>query len=62
MGKEADLLFNITIGMHFWGLEDHKPLIVALFIPIVSLREWRGPWNTIWAELAAGTFRELYGY
>ena len=28
MGKEADLMFTVTIGMPFWGLGEHEPLII----------------------------------
>ena len=36
MGKEADLLFTVPVGMKFWGLGEQEPLILALFLPIVS--------------------------
>ena len=35
-GEEADLLFTVTVGMPFWGLVEHEPLIIALFLPVVS--------------------------
>ena len=31
MGKEAYLLFTVTVGMPFWGLGEHEPLIIAFF-------------------------------
>ena len=37
MGKEADLLFTIPVGMPYWGLEEYEPVIV-LFLSIVSCR------------------------
>ena len=55
MRKEADLLFTIPVGMPFWGLEENEPLIVAFFLPIISRRECRGPWNIRGRELVAGT-------
>ena len=45
MGKGADLLFTVTVGIPFWVLGEHKPLIIALFIPVVSFSNWRGPWT-----------------
>ena len=42
MGKEADFLFTVTVGMTCWGLREHETLIIALFIPIVSHRNWKG--------------------
>ena len=51
IGKEENLLFTIPVGMYFWRLEEHKPLIVALFLPIVTHRECRGPWNVRGSEL-----------
>ena len=38
MGKDADILFTIHVGMPFWTSEEHEHLIVALFLPIVSRR------------------------
>ena len=59
MGKEAYLLFTVLFGMIFGGLLDHKSLIVALFLSILSHMYCRGPWVFIWSELAAGMFRSL---
>ena len=41
MGKEADFLFTVPVEMPFGGLGKHAPLIIALFIPIVSIRNWK---------------------
>ena len=38
---------------------EHEPLIIALFLPIVPRREWRGPWNVKGSKLASGTVRSL---
>ena len=32
MGKKADLLFTIPVGMPFWVLGEHKPLIFHFFL------------------------------
>ena len=40
MGKEADLLFTVPIGMSFGVLGEHEPLIIALFLPVVYRRNW----------------------
>ena len=45
MGKEMEFMFNITVGMPFWGLGEHETLIIALFVTVVSCRNWRGPWK-----------------
>ena len=45
MGKEADLMSTVPVGIPFWGLGEHEPLIIALFLPIVSIRNLRGPWK-----------------
>ena len=36
MGEEAYLLFTVPVGMPFWVLGEHKPLIMYLFVPVVS--------------------------
>ena len=61
MVKEADLLFTIPVCMTFWGLEEHKSIIVALFLPIVLRRECRDPCNIRGSELVAVTVRSLEG-
>ena len=45
MWKEADLLFNFPVMIPFGGLGEHEPLIIALFLPNVSCRNWNGPWT-----------------
>ena len=49
-------MFTVPVRITFWGLEEHKPLIIALFIPVFSIRNWRGPWtikNIYWKYLTA---------
>ena len=38
MGKEADLLFTVPVGMPCWVLGEHNPLIIYLFLLIVLKR------------------------
>ena len=45
MGKEAELIFTVPVGMTFWEWGEHEPIIIALFIPVVSHINWRGPWT-----------------
>ena len=45
MRKEVGLLFTAPAGMPLWGLVEQEPLILALFLPIVSRRNWKGPWT-----------------
>ena len=59
MVKDADIFFTILFGIPFWVLDDHEPIIVALFLPIVSRRERRGQWNIRGRKLDTGTVREL---
>ena len=59
MGKEAYLLFTGTFGMSFWGLLEHEPLIIALFIPVVSYKNWRGSWTINGSDWVSGMFRDF---
>ena len=59
MRKEADLLFTIPVGTHFWVLEEHEPLITAFLLLIVSRRECIYPCNLGGSKLATGTVRAL---
>ena len=45
MGKEADLLFTVTVGIPFWGLGEHESLIISLVLPVLYCSNWRGPWT-----------------
>ena len=44
MRKEVDLLFTVPVGTSFGTLEEHEPLIIALFLPIISRSNCREPW------------------
>ena len=59
MRKEAELFFSIPVGTNFWGLVENYPIIVALFLPIVTHREWGYTWNVRGRDLASGTIRAL---
>ena len=45
MGKEADFMFTVPVGITFWGSGGDEPLIIYLFLPVVSRRNWRDPWT-----------------
>ena len=47
--KDADVLFTVQVGDHFWGPSQHEPLTIALVFPIVHVAGYRGP------RLAVGT-------
>ena len=57
MGKKADLLFTVPVGMPCWGLREHEPLIIALFLPIVSRRNWKCPWTIHVSDWVRGAVR-----
>ena len=38
-------MFTVTVGMPFWGLVEHEPLIIALFLPVVSCSNWMIPYT-----------------
>ena len=37
LGKDMDVLFTVQMGGHFWGKAQHKPLIVAVALPLVHV-------------------------
>ena len=43
MGKEGIFMFTVTVAITFWGLEENEPLTIALFLPILSRRNWTEP-------------------
>ena len=42
MVKEADILFTVPMVLIFWLLDEHEPIIVALCIHVVNIRDWKG--------------------
>ena len=60
MGEEADLLFTVTVGMPFWVLGEHEPLIIALFLPVVYSRNYMESWTNKGSDWTYGTDRAVY--
>ena len=54
MGKDADMLFNVPVGIQFGVLVYYGPLIAALFLPIITHVDWMVPWTARGRELAEG--------
>ena len=59
MVKEEDFLFNVPVGMKFWVLGEHNPLIISFFILVVSSRNWRLPWMIKGSDWESGTARSF---
>ena len=57
MGKEADFMFTIIVGITFCGMGEHEPLIISLLLPIISCSNWRVRWNTCGSDWAYGKVR-----
>ena len=55
MGKDVDMLLTAHVGIPFGGLREHEPLIVVLFISVVTRRDCRGPWTARGSELSVVT-------
>ena len=59
MVKEAELVFTVPVIMQFWRLRENELLIIDLFLPVVSSRNWRGDWSIKgidWVYGTAGAF------
>ena len=52
-------MFNVPVGMPCWGLGENEPLITALFLLIVSLRNWKGPQTICGSDWGRGAVREF---
>ena len=59
MGKKVDLLFTVSVWTPFWGLVEHAPLIIVLFLPIVSFSNWKGPWTIRGSDWGCGAVRAI---
>jgi hypothetical protein len=44
LGKNADVLFTIPVGIPFWTAGQFAPLIVAIVFPLSHLPRYTGPW------------------
>ena len=59
IGKDADLLFTVPVGVPFWEKHQHEPLIICLLLPVVKRRNWRGPWIVRGSSFASTAEEEL---
>ena len=50
-------MFTVTVGISCWGLGEHEPLIISLFLPIVSRWNWKGPLTIRGIDWLRGLFR-----
>lgn len=44
LGKDADLMVTAPVGLPFWESNQHEPLILAILLPVVRRKDWKGPW------------------
>ena len=59
MGKEADFLFTVPVGMKIWGLGEHETPILYLKIPVFFCRNLGVPWTikvTDWSARKSRAF------
>ena len=40
--KGSIFVVTVSVVITFWDWGEHKPLIIALFLPIISISKWRG--------------------
>ena len=45
LGKESELLITLPVGILFFNMEHHVPLILACFLPVVNHKKWSGTWG-----------------
>ena len=58
--KEAYFIFTIPLRQKLRVLSEHGPLIVALFLAVISHINWSGPWTISGGEWSYITVTELY--
>ncbi len=44
LGKDADVLFTVPVGVPFWTSGQFEPLIVAIVFPLSPVPRYTGPW------------------
>lgn len=45
LGKDADLIFSVAPGKHFWQKCQYEPLTIAIVLPLAYVENYRGPWT-----------------
>ena len=53
------MLFTVPVGIPYWDLGEHESMIIALFLPIIYCRKWRGTSKIKRGEMSSGTARAL---
>lgn len=43
MWKDADVVFEIPVGMKFWLDQVHEPLVVLMVSPLTYIDSYQGP-------------------
>jgi hypothetical protein len=44
LGKDADVLFTVPVGVLFWTAGQFEPLIVAIIFLLSHVQRYTGPW------------------
>ena len=44
LSRDADVLFTVQTGDHFWKPSQFEPLIVVIVLPLTHIRGYHGPW------------------
>ena len=52
-------MFEVPVGTPMWPTGNHEPLIIAVLLPIITHRDWRGPWIFQGSDLCRNTMAEL---
>ena len=59
LGKSADILFTVPVGVPFWGALQFEPLIVAIIFPLSHVSSYTGPWAVKGTDLGEHYQRAL---
>jgi hypothetical protein len=59
LGKSADILFTVPVGVPFWGASQFEPLIVVIIFPLSHVSSYTGPWAVKGTELGEHIQRAL---
>ncbi|KAL7560166.1 hypothetical protein ACA910_016595 [Epithemia clementina (nom. ined.)] len=60
LGRIADVIFTIPVGLFLWDTAEHGPVIVALILPLLNCRPWQYKRERAWVDEFVGALQGVW--